>query len=73
MNEEKYEPKVTAQGVLNEEQTAASCGTACGATDNEAPKKEEATACGTACGATDGEETKKEEPSVGGTACGAGE
>lgn len=45
--------------------TAASCGTACGASDKP---EEKPAACGTACGASDKPEEK---PAACGTACGA--
>jgi ACGX-repeat protein len=40
---------MTAQNIFNKENTSTSCGTACGASDEET--KETPTACGTACGA----------------------
>ena len=49
----------------SETNTAAACGTACGATDKP---EEKPAACGTACGAADKPEEK---PAACGTACGA--
>ena len=50
----------------NEEKTASSCGTACGAADDKQEEKQ--AACGSACGASD---EPAEKPAACGSACGA--
>lgn len=60
----------SAQGYMQPSMTTAgSCGSACGAGDDEEKEQPKPSACGSACGA--GDDEKEEQSSACGSACGA--
>ena len=55
-----------------EKMAAASCGSACGASEPEKKPEPQPASCGSACGAAAPEEKPEQKPTACGSACGAG-
>lgn len=64
----------SAQGFMQPAMAfAASCGSSCGAGDDEKKEQPKPAACGSSCGTGDDEKKEPPKPSACGSACGAGD